>query len=211
MYVPRHFEEHRVEVMHQLMRDRPFATLITLSSSGLNANHIPLHLVPQPGPFGTLRGHVARANPVWKDLAGDSDVLAIFHGPDSYITPSWYPSKREDGKVLPTWNYTAVHAYGPLRVIDDPVWLRAQLEILTTHHEASFRKPWAISDAPDDFTASRIGAIVGIEIVIGKLTGKWKLSQNQTPQNRSGVVLGLKDKGGTDAVDIAGMIDTDTP
>ena len=211
MYVPSHFEEPRVEVMHELIQARPFATLVTLSSGGLNANHIPLHLSAQAGPFGALRGHVARANQVWQDLAGNGEVLAIFHGPDSYITPSWYPSKRVDGKALPTWNYTVVHAYGRLRVIDDPAWVRAQLEDLTSQHEASFSEPWTVADAPRQFTESRIGAIVGIEIVISRLTGKWKLSQNQPPQNRAGVVLGLKDKGGADALEIARLIDPGPP
>lgn len=213
MYVPPHFEEPRVEVMHELIRARPFATLVTLSSDGLNANHIPLHLSLEPGPqgnLGTLRGHVARANTVWQDLAG-GEALAIFHGPDSYVTPSWYPTKREDGRVLPTWNYTVVHAHGPLRVIDDPVWLRAQLEILTDQHEASFREPWAVSDAPRKFTESRIGAIVGIEIVIGRLSGKWKLSQNQAEQNRAGVVLGLREKGDPDAMEMAALIESGKP
>ena len=119
MYTPKHFEEPRTEVMHELMRARPLATLVTLTSNGLNANHIPLHLVDTPAPFGTLRGHVARANPLWSDFAKDVEVLAIFHGPDSYITPSWYATKQETGKVVPTWNYAVVHAYGTLRIVDD--------------------------------------------------------------------------------------------
>ncbi len=210
MYIPPHFEEARVEVMHELIRARPFATLVTLSASGLNANHIPLHLSLEAGSLGILRGHVARANPVWQDLLAGTDALAIFQGPDSYVTPSWYPTKRQDGKVLPTWNYAVVHASGPLRVFDDPVWLRAQLEILTTQHEASRSEPWAVSDAPPKFTESRIGAIVGIEISIGKLTGKWKLSQNQAAQNRAGVVLGLKEKGDADALEMAALIESNS-
>src|SRR5687767_5959902 len=131
MYIPKQFEEPKVEVMHELIRANPLATLVTLSSSGLNANHIPLHLSQEPSPFGTLRGHVARSNPVWTDLTSNVDVLVIFHGPDTYITPSWYATKKETGKVVPTWNYVVVHAYGSLRIMDDAAWVRAQLEALT--------------------------------------------------------------------------------
>jgi transcriptional regulator len=134
MYTPIHFEEPRVEIMHELMRARPLATLVTMTTNGLNANHIPLQLLGQPAPFGTLHGHVARANPMWIDFAHDIDVLAIFHGPDSYITPSWYATKKETGKVVPTWNYSVVHAYGRLRIIDDAAWIRAQIEALTDHN-----------------------------------------------------------------------------
>ena len=207
MYVPPHFAEARVEVMHGLMHERPFATLVTLSSGGIDANHIPLQLFPAPAPYGTLRGHVARANPMWRELAGDVEALAIFQGPDAYITPSWYPQKRQDGKVLPTWNYAVVHAYGPLRVIDDPAWLRVQLEILTARHEASSAEPWAMADAPREFTEMRIGGIIGIEMPITRLTGKWKLSQNQAAQNRTGVVLGLRERGGAEALDMAALVE----
>ena len=128
MYIPKHFEEPRIDVLHELIRARPLATLITLSSNGINANHIPLHIFMEPTPYGTLRGHVARLNPVWNDFHTEVEVLAIFHGPDSYITPSWYPTKKETGKVVPTWNYAVVHAYGTMRVIEDPVWLRTLLK-----------------------------------------------------------------------------------
>lgn len=206
MYTPKHFEEPRIEVMHELMRARPLATLVTLSSGGLNANHIPLHLADAPAPFGTLRGHVARANPLWSDFAKDVEVLAIFHGPDSYITPSWYATKQETGKVVPTWNYAVVHAYGTLRVIDDAAWIRAQIEALTDHNEASFSKPWAVADAPHEFTEKLIGAIVGIEIVINKLSGKWKVSQNQPAQNQVGVIEGLNNSGLCDAEAMAALV-----
>lgn len=206
MYTPKHFEEPRIEVMHELMHARPLATLVTLSSGGLNANHIPLHLADAPAPFGTLRGHVARANPLWSDFAKDVEVLAIFHGPDSYITPSWYATKQETGKVVPTWNYAVVHAYGTLRVIDDAAWIRAQIEALTDHNEASFSKPWAVADAPHEFTEKLIGAIVGIEIVINKLSGKWKVSQNQPAQNQVGVIEGLNNSGLCDAEAMAALV-----
>lgn len=158
MYIPRRFEEQSVDVMHGLVRARPLATLVTLSSSGLNANHIPLHLSESPAPFGTLRGHVARANPTLSDLETDMEVLAVFHGPDAYITPSWYATKKEAGRVVPTWNYAVVHAYGHVRVVDDAAWLRAQLEALTAHNEASFSEPWAVSDAPHEYTEGLKGS-----------------------------------------------------
>jgi transcriptional regulator len=206
MYTPKHFEEPRIEVMHELMRARPLATLVTLSSGGLTANHIPLHLADAPAPFGTLRGHVARANPMWSDFAKEVEVLAIFHGPDSYITPTWYATKQETGKVVPTWNYAVVHAYGTLRVIDDAAWLRAQLEVLTAHNEAGFAQPWSVSDAPREYTEKLIKAIVGFEIIITKLTGKWKVSQNQPAQNQASVIAGLNNSDLRDAEAMAALV-----
>lgn len=206
MYTPQHFEEPRIYVMHELMRARPLATLVTLSSVGLNANHIPLHLIDQPAPFGTLRGHVARANPLWNDFTKDVEVLAIFHGPDSYITPSWYATKQETGKVVPTWNYAVVHACGTLRVIDDATWVRAQIEALTAHNEADFAQPWSVSDAPHDYTEKLLGNIIGIEIVITRLSGKWKVSQNQPAQNQASVIAGLNNSDLRDAAAMAALI-----
>ena len=207
MYIPKQFDEPRVDVLHQLIRSRPFATLVTLSSSGLNANHIPMHLSEQPGPFGTLRGHVARANPVWSDIAKDVEVLAIFHGPNAYVTPSWYPTKAETGKVVPTWNYVVAHVYGTLRVIDDAAWLRAHLEALTAHNEAAFVEPWRLADAPSDFIEKMIGGVVGIEIDITRLSGKWKASQNQPAENQAGVIEGLRASGSVEALEMAALIE----
>jgi transcriptional regulator len=207
MYIPKHFAEPRVDFLHQLIHTRPLSTLITLTPRGLNANHIPLHLSLEPGPFGTLRGHVARANPIWDDINSDVDALAVFHGPDAYVTPSWYPTKAEAGKVVPTWNYAVAHAYGRLRIVDDPIWLRAHLGELTDHNEASFAEPWHLDDAPFEFTDKLIGAVVGIEIVITSLIGKWKTSQNQPAQNQAGVACGLRCSGGSDAVEMAALID----
>lgn len=195
MHIPSQFEEPRVDVMHELMRANPLATLVTLSPDGIEANHIPLHLSADPLPYGTLRGHVARANPVWRHFSKDTAVLALFHGPQAYVSPSWYATKAESGRVAPTWNYTTVHAYGELRVIDDAAWLRQQLEALTDHNEKSLAEPWQLSDAPDDFIERLMRAIVGIEIVITKLLGKWKVSQNQSRQNQLGVVQGLNATG----------------
>jgi transcriptional regulator len=199
MYIPSHFEQPDIKVMHELIRTRPLATLVTLSANGINANHIPLHLSESPAPFGTLRGHVARSNPIWRDLDSSFEVLAIFHGPDAYISPSWYATKHESGKVVPTWNYTVAHAYGSLHLIDDADWIRTQLEALTDHNEAAFPEPWTVSDAPFDFTEKLIESIVGIEIVITRLSGKWKVSQNQPPQNQASVIQGLYNNGQTEA------------
>ena len=203
MYIPAHFDETRLEVLHGLMRAQPFATVVTLSSDGINANHIPLHLDAHQGSLGALRGHVARANPMWSDRIGDTDALAIFQGPHTYISPTFYPTKREHGKVVPTWNYAVVHARGPLRVIDDPAWLRTQLEALVSRHEASSPTPWSITDAPPDFIDRMLQSIVGFEIVISKLNGKWKMSQNQPAANRAGVVEGLRQRAGASDIEVA--------
>lgn len=207
MYIPKQFEELRVEVMHELIRARPLATLITLSSSGLNANHIPLHLSESPIPYGTLQGHVARENPILSDFGKDLEVLIVFHGPDTYITPSWYATKKETGKVVPTWNYAVVHAYGHMHVVDDALWLRAQLETLTVQSEASFSAPWAVTDAPHEFTEKLIDNIVGIEMVISRLSGKWKVSQNQPQKNQVSVIKGLKESGLQDSSAMALLIE----
>ncbi len=207
MYIPRHFDEPRVEVQHQLIRARPFATLVTLSSAGLNADHIPLHLSGEPAPFGSLRGHVARANPLWSDLVPEVEALAIFHGPHTYVSPSWYPTKAETGKVVPTWNYVVVHAYGKLRVVDDASWLRALLEELTAEHERGFARPWRVSDAPREFTEKMMTAIVGIEMVVTRLSGKWKTSQNQPLENQAGVVQALHACGDPDALQMAALVE----
>jgi transcriptional regulator len=191
MYIPKHFEETKVDVMHELIRDYPLATLVTLSPDGLNANHIPMHLSASSEPYGTLHGHIARANPLLDYFAQDQETLAIFHGPNSYITPSWYQTKKQSGKVVPTWNYVVVHAYGKLSIIDDPDWLRAQLERLTDQNELFFSEPWTVADAPLEFTEKLFTSIVGIEMKITKLLGKWKVSQNQPHQNKESVVAGL--------------------
>ncbi|WP_019867849.1 FMN-binding negative transcriptional regulator [Methylovulum miyakonense] len=206
MYQPAQFVQPSLEAMHGLIRQQPLATLVTLANDGLNANHIPLHLSDAPLPFGTLRGHVARANPLWHDLDPEPEVLAIFHGPNTYISPSWYATKQETGKVVPTWNYTVVHAYGQLQVVDDASWLRSQLEALTNQHEAAFPEPWAVADAPHEFTEKLMEAIIGIELVITRLSGKWKVSQNQPPCNQASVAEGLSASGQLDAAGMAALI-----
>lgn len=194
MYVPAHFEETRGEVLAALMRAYPFATLVTMSANaacGLSANHLPMEWDPLPAPFGTLRGHVARANPVWREAAGATHALAIFQGPHSYISPAWYPSKLEAGKAVPTWNYAVVHAHGPLNFFDDRQRLRDLVETLTDRHEADRPHPWRVSDAPEDYIEQMLKAIVGIEIPVAQLVGKWKLSQNRSATDRAGVINGL--------------------
>ncbi len=192
MYVPGHFEESRVEVLHQLMRAEPFAMLVTMGASGLNANHLPFELDPAPAPFGTLRGHVSRANEVWRTSDPAIDALVVFQGPQRYITPAWYPTKAETGKVVPTWNYVVVHAYGAPRFIDDPAWLRAHVGRLSAIHEAGRERPWQVSDAPEDYVAAQVRGIVGFELPITRLSGKWKVSQNRGEADRAGVATGLR-------------------
>lgn len=198
MYVPSHFEETRTEVMHELIRAHGLGTLVTLDDSGLNANHIPFEIDAE-GEFGVLRAHVARANPVWKNFSRTVDAMVLFQGAQAYITPSWYETKKTDGKVVPTYNYISVHAYGELRAIEDKAWLRQFVGRLTDRYEASRAAPWAVSDAPEDYIDKMLGAIVGIEIPIKRLVGKWKVSQNRPAVDREGIVAGLTEIGSDDA------------
>jgi transcriptional regulator len=191
MYLPKYFEENNIAVMHELIRDYPLATLITVNNNILEANHIPLLLTENADGYGILQGHIARGNPLWKEYKNDTEVLAIFHGPQSYISPSWYASKPVTGKVVPTWNYVTVHAHGKLRFIDDAKWLRAAVTMLTEKHEAGFEQPWEVSDAPDDYIEKMVKAIIGIEIVITSLQGKWKASQNQSKEDQQSLITGL--------------------
>ena len=207
MYVPAHFEETRFEVLQQLIHEHSLAALVTLGPSGLDANHIPLELDPQPAPFGTLRGHVARGNPVWRDFSRDVEALAIFQGPQAYISPAWYPTKQETGKVVPTYNYVVVHAYGPVRIIEDRAWLRGLVERLTNRHEAGRPVPWKVTDAPADFVEQMLGAIVGIEIPLTRLVGKWKVSQNRPAADREGVVQALRGSNEGEARAMASLVE----
>ena len=211
MYLPSHFEETRVEVLHRLIREHSLGTLVTLGSEGLNANHIPFEIEPTPAPFGTLKGHVARGNPVWRDFSEDVEALLIFRGPQAYITPSWYQTKKETGKVVPTYNYLAVHAYGPMRVVEDRAWLRNLVERLTDRHEAARPVPWKVTDAPDDYIEAMLRAIVGIEIRVTRLLGKWKASQNRPAADREGVARGLSEIAGADAATMAGEVKSASP
>lgn len=206
MYLPRHFEDSRVDVLHRLIHDHPLGALVTLTPGGLDANHIPFEVGPEPAPFGTLRGHVARANPVWRDVSRDVEALVIFQGPGTYVSPAWYPTKQETAKVVPTWNYAVVHAHGTPRFIDDRGWLRDFVTTLTNRHEAGRRDPWHVTDAPADYIDQMLGAIIGLEIPITRLVGKWKMSQNRPAQDRDGVVEGLRQEGGQAGAAIADLV-----
>lgn len=206
MYLPKHFEETRIEVLRGLIRAHPLGTLVTLGPDGPRADHLPFEVDPEPAPFGTLRAHVARANPVWKEIRRDSRALAIFQGAQAYVSPSWYPSKREGGRVVPTWNYAVVHAHGTLRAIEDRACLRGLVERLTDRHEKGRREPWKVADAPADFIEQMLDAIVGIELTVTRLTGKWKTSQNRPAADRAGVVRGLVAEGGETAAAMAELV-----
>lgn len=192
MYLPKHFECSDVVQLHELIKNRPLATVVTLGKGGPNANLIPLYLAPGPGPYGTLRGHVACVNPLLEDLKHGCPVLAVFVGPEHYISPSWYPTKQAHGKVVPTWNYVMVQARGAMRAVDDPFWLREQLDALTRQHESALPQPWSMQDAPEAYIDQMIRAIVGIEMVVEQLAGKWKISQNQPAENHDSVAAHLR-------------------
>ncbi len=206
MYLPAFFREDRVDVLHAMMRARPLSTLVTTVQSGLTANHLPVETALDPAPHGTLRGHIARANPLWKEYRAGAEALAIFQGPQSYISPSFYPSKRHTGEVVPTWNYAVVHAHGTLRFIEDAAWLRALVTRLTDAHEASRAQPWQVSDAPEAYLQKQLSLIVGFELCIAKLTGKWKVSQNHGAANRRGVVEGLRSRRDADSHEVADIL-----
>jgi transcriptional regulator len=193
MYIPPSYAEHDPQVLFDYIESHPLATLVTASpGDGLFATHLPLVLDRAAGESGVLVGHLARANAHHRHIAaGASEALVIFTGPDAYITPSWYAAKREHGRVVPTWNYVAVHAHGTLRLTDDPSFLRAHLEALTTRHESSRADPWRVSDAPEEFIAQQMRAIIGVELTITRLEGKWKMSQNRSSADIDGVVQGL--------------------
>ena len=206
MYQPAAFREDRVGVMHALIRAHPLATLVTQAAGALEANHLPLLIDVEPAPNGTLRGHVARANPLWRQLHEGHEALAVFQGPQAYVTPSWYPSKRETGKVVPTWNYAVVHARGSLVVHDDREWLRDLVSRLTAQQEAPLARPWGITDAPADYIEQMLGAIVGIEIRVTRLEGKWKVSQNRGSADREGVAAGLAGRGDAAAQAMSALV-----
>jgi transcriptional regulator len=191
MYIPKHNEEKRVSVMHALMIAHPLATLVTLGPQGLFASHIPMVLEDDGSEFGLLKGHISRANTQWRDFSPTVDALAIFAGHQHYVTPTWYSENGEHAKQVPTWNYAVVQAYAPLRVIEDTHWLLAHVSKLTNIHEAPFPVPWKVSDAPPDFIGSQLKGIVGLELSIRRLEGKWKVSQNRTAREQQGVIDGL--------------------
>lgn len=194
MYIPKHHEETRPEILHGLMKSHPFAAIVTLGTDGLVVNHMPFLIDSACGELGTLRGHMARANPVWRQFSDSFESIAIFPGHDAYISPTWYPSKHEHGKAVPTWNYAVVHAHGFPRIIEDAAWLLNHVTELSDTHEAAQRLPWKVSDAPQDFIDRMLEMIVGVEIPISKLFGKWKVSQNRPAADRLGVAAALESR-----------------
>ncbi len=206
MYIPRAYKEDRVPVLHKFMEDQPFASLVTMGVSGLFASHIPM-VLEQNGAMGCLKGHISRANTQWREYTPSVEALAIFAGPHHYITPSWYPEKQETGKVVPTWNYAVVHAYGHLKAIEDSEWLMAHLTDLTRIHEADSPVPWKVGDAPADYVASLVKGIVGLEMVIERLEGKWKVSQNRSEEDRSGVARGLAELNTAESLTMKALVE----
>jgi transcriptional regulator len=206
MYRPAAFAEEHVAALHGLMRAQPFATLVSCGADAVEITHLPLLHDPAPAPWGTLRGHVARANPHWRQLASGGRALAIFMGPHGYISPSWYPSKRIDGKAVPTWNYAVVHARVSVRVIHDAAWLRRLVADLTERFESGLEEPWRISDAPAAFIEQMLRGIVGFDMTIEALEGKWKLSQNRSLEDRTAVVTALQRRGDAQSQALAAVV-----
>ncbi len=209
MYLPAHFAESRPQVLRDFIAAQPLGLLVTQNrAGGIDANPVPFFLdADDDATPGVLRAHVARANPVWREAATDVPSLVVFQGPDAYVSPSWYPSKAEHGKVVPTWNYVMVQARGPLRAIDDPAWLLQLVTRLTERHEAPRSAPWAVSDAPADYVQTMLRAIVGIELELTSLSGKWKVTQNRPAADRAGVVDGLKRVGDDAAMALAAQVE----
>jgi transcriptional regulator len=208
VYVPEHFRETRVEVLQAFLERHPLATLIAMTARGLTANHIPLRAQLTGTGGGLLRGHIARANSLWRDLEPGAAVLAVFAGAGSYVSPSWYPSKKEHGKVVPTWNYAAVHVSGTIRFIQDAAWLREFVATLTDVHEAGNENRWQVSDAPAEYIDGMLRAIVGFEIVVAEVTGKFKGSQNRPAADRVAVAAALHAAGRSSA-DLAELVPPD--
>lgn len=201
----RHFQAADPALQRALVAAQPLATLVVSHQGALHVNHVPLHLDPDRGPHGTLVGHVARANGLWP-LCPQQGV-AVFHGPQAYVSPSWYPSKAVDGKQVPTWNYATVHAHGTLSAVDDPDRLLAILHTLTRANEDHRAPPWGIGDAPPDYIDKMLRAIVGIELAVERWEGVWKVSQNRSDADRGGVVEGLTAEGTPQALAMAALVE----
>ena len=202
MYIPQTFAESDPDVLFDLMTNLKVATVVSNGPDGLIASHIPVEIDREAGDHGVIRCHLAKPNPHSSLIADGEEVLFIFQGPHAYVTPSWYPSKAETGKVVPTLNYAVVHAYGRGKAIEDPAAKRRHLTALTDGFEAGFDDPWAVSDAPDDFIERQMKGITVVEVVLTRLEGKWKMSQNRAPGDRQGVVDGLRGKGRQDVASI---------
>ena len=205
MYQPDHFRVDDLPQLHALMRARPFATLVSSGALGLYATHLPT-VLRDDAPFGVIECHLARANPHWKDVAAGNEALMIFQGPDAYVTPNWYPSKAEHGKVVPTWNYAVVHAYGRPAVMQERDWLLRHVTELTAQQESGEAQPWLTSDAPPAFIDVMLRGIVGFRFDIARLEGKWKMSQNREMKDRAGVVQGLGARGEGDDAEVAALV-----
>jgi transcriptional regulator len=206
MYQPLPHRQEQLEAQHALIRSHPFGLLISHGAQGLEANAIPFLIDAKASKLGTLQAHMARANGQWRSLGEAGEVLVVFQGADHYITPSWYATKQETGKVVPTWNYVMVQARGRVRVIEDAAWLRSQIEALTRSQEGARPAPWAVGDAPEAFIAMQIKAIVGVEIEIADIAGKWKASQNRPAEDRAGVISGLKAMGDEASIEMAAIV-----
>jgi transcriptional regulator len=204
MFQPAAFREDRLQVIEDHIHQHSFATLVTAGTGTLSGDHLPLALHTQEN---VLRGHVARANPLFQKSNGPMDVLAIFQGPQTYISPNWYPSKQDHGKAVPTWNYIVAHVHGRLNFIQDPEWVLQHLNDLTAKHEAPRENPWSVSDAPQSYIQQQMRALVGFEIEITQMLGTWKVSQNKTDTDKQGVLTGLKSEGTANAADIANLVD----
>ncbi len=197
MYLPAHFAQPDLAQLHQLLREFPLGSLVVHGPQGLDANPLPFELDADTGPHGTLIAHVARANPLWKEVADGAEVLVIFRGGDTYISPNWYPSKHEDHRSVPTWNYRLVHVHGTIRIRDDEKFVRGVVARLTRTHEAraADNTPWKMSDSAPEYIDARLREIVGIEITVERMVGKWKVSQNRTARDRDNVVEELQQRG----------------
>jgi transcriptional regulator len=206
MYLPVYHREDRLDLQHDLIRAYPLGLLIATGKDGLIANPIPFLLDAEGGSKGVLKAHVARANPFWQEYDAAQEALVVFQGPQCYVSPNFYASKKETGRVVPTWNYVCVQAYGFLKIMDDEAWVEAQLRGLTAVHEATQQRPWSIDDAPPDFKATQLRAIVGIEIEIDRIEGKWKMSQNRVPKDRESLVAALYEMTDENAKAVASLV-----
>ena len=206
MYLPPSFREEDLPTIHAQMQKIQLATLVTATTSGLVATHLPLMLDSSAGANGTLYGHVARGNSQWFESTPEVEGLAIFTASDAYVTPNWYPTKQETGKVVPTWMYAAIHAYGPVRFVDDAEWLRGMVTRLTDKHEADQALPWKVTDAPPAYIGSQLARIIGVEIPITRLEGKWKFDQRSSPPDRAGVLAGLEASATPGNLEAAGVM-----
>lgn len=206
MHIPKVFQEKNIETLHLMIKSHSLGAWITSMDDELEVNHIPFILEPSSGEYGVLRGHVNKANPVWKLLFSIKKSVVIFQGPQAYISPSWYPSKEEHGKAVPTWNYVVVHVHGTPRAIEDKEWLLDHLNSLTNEHESDQEEPWQVSDAPADYIQQMLGGIVGIEIAIDKIVGSWKTSQNKQQSDLSGIVTGLNKRKDSQSIEMASYV-----